>query len=79
MTLLAHHSLARKKFSRSACVLCHFKGDALWQFIFLGKHRRWQFLHALLMASPQLKEDSNDFIFQRDGRGLTSTLTLSFT
>jgi len=41
MILLARHSLARKKFSRSACVLCHFKGDALWPLLFIKKHRRW--------------------------------------
>jgi hypothetical protein len=59
MTLLAHHPLARKKFSRSACVLFHFKGDGVWSHLFLEN----TILHALLMASPQLKEDSNDYIF----------------
>lgn len=66
VTLLARHSLARKKFVRSICVLCHFKGDALWPILFIERHRCWWLLYALLRVSPQLKKDWNDFTFQRD-------------
>jgi hypothetical protein len=62
------HPQAWNKFTHSVCVLCHFKGEGLWPLIFHGKlcHRQILPRNAYLMASTQLEEGSNDFIFQYD-------------